>query len=241
MKLLGALGIDWKIFLIQAVNFLILFLILKWLFFRPFIEALRKEKKKIEEIKNGKEEIQRRKEEMQKREEEIIQKAKEKTKQIIEEGEEISEREKERIVDRTEREVRQILKEAQEKAKVEVGKIREREKERVLIKAKEALSKALSASFTKELHKKFLREVVSELKELNFEKISKKKIVQVIVISAFPLTKDEEKDISDFLFLKLKNPAFQKKLDPELIAGIKLLIDEFLIDGSLKSRIEKAI
>ncbi|NCF75197.1 MAG: hypothetical protein GWO87_01780 [Xanthomonadaceae bacterium] len=51
MKLLGALGLDWKIFLIQILNFLILFFILKWLFFKPFIAALKKEKAKAKEIK----------------------------------------------------------------------------------------------------------------------------------------------------------------------------------------------
>ncbi|RLE06584.1 MAG: hypothetical protein DRJ06_07530, partial [Candidatus Aminicenantes bacterium] len=66
MKLLGALGINWKILLIQALNFLVLFLILKWLFFKPFITALKRDKKKIEEIHRAREEIQRKREEMEK-------------------------------------------------------------------------------------------------------------------------------------------------------------------------------
>ena len=41
MKLLGALGLDWKILIIQSINFLILFFILEKLFFKPFVQAFK--------------------------------------------------------------------------------------------------------------------------------------------------------------------------------------------------------
>lgn len=58
MKLLGALGIDWKIMIIQAINFLVLFLILERMFFRPFIKTIKDEKIKEEEIENSKKQIE---------------------------------------------------------------------------------------------------------------------------------------------------------------------------------------
>lgn len=243
MRLLGALGIDWKIFLIQCVNFLVLVLILKKLFFKKFIAALREEKKKEERIKNGEIELQREKQEMERREKEIIKKAKEKTKQIIEEGEEVSEKEKERIMNRTEEEVAVILKEARIRAKEEVKKMKEEEKREMLIMVKNVVKRVLSRSFTKKLHKAFIDETIGELKNLDFNKIKGKEITQIIAISAFPLEKEEKKEISDFLFSKLKNPVFKEKVDPGLIAGMRILIDEslFLVDGSMESRIDKII
>lgn len=241
MQLLGKLGIDWKILLAQIINFLILLWFLGKFLYKPILKNLEERAKRAKKIKEKEKEVQREKAEAQKREEEIVRKAKEKTKQIIEEGKEISKKEKERIINRAEEEVRQILKEARARAEVEVEKIKEAEKKEVLKKTEEVVKKALSASFTKELHEKFLKETMEELEKLDFNKISRREVIQVLVISAFPLSKEAEKTIADFLFSKLKNPAFQEKVDPELIAGIKVSMDGFLVDGSLKAKIEKAV
>jgi F-type H+-transporting ATPase subunit b len=241
MEFLGKLGIDFKLLIAQIINFLVLLWLLKILLYKPILRKLKERAKKAEEIAKGEKEIQRKKEEIQKKEEEIIQKAKEKTKQILEEGEEISKKEKERILKRAEEEVREILKNAREKAEVEVEKMKAKEKEEILKKAKETLEKVLSESFSRALHQKYLKEVIEELEKLDFKKIEEKEIVQVLVVSAFPLRKEEEKEISDFLFSKLKNLHFQEKVDPNLLAGIKISLNGFLIDGSLKRKIEKAL
>ena len=241
MQLLGALGIDWKVFLIQAINFLLLFFILKWLFFKPFIKAVQEEKQKSEEMKNAQEEIKRQQEEIKKQEEEMIRQAKEKTRQIIEEGEGISREEKERILKRAEEEAKQILEISKEKAKVEVEKSKEEEKKRIVEIAEKIIKKAINASFNKKLHNEFLREAIDELKSLDFEKLKDKEIVQVTVISAFLLEEEERKEISDFLFSKIRNLSFREKIDPSLLAGVRILMDDYSIDISLKSKIYKSI
>jgi len=241
MKLLGSLGIDWKVFLIQVINFLLLFIILKWLFFKPFIKAVKEEKEKSKKIENAQEEIEKQKQEIEKKEEDIIKQAKEKTKQIIEEGEEISNEEKGRILKRTEEEARQIIKTSREKAKIEVEKSKEKEKEKNIETAKAIVKNVFSRSFNRELDQKFSKEAIEELKKLDFEKFKNKDIIQVTVISAFLLEDKERKEISNFLFSKLENPSFQEKIDPSLLAGMKILIGDYLIDASLNSKIEKSI
>ena len=240
MKLLGALGLDWKVFLIQVLNFLILLFLLKWLFFDKFITALKNDKKKAEEIEQGKKEIQRKKEEILKEQERITKETKEKTKQILEEGKEISYEEKERILKRTEEEVSGILEEAKERAKVESEEIKSKEKIEIKNKAKKAIKRVLSSSIFKKLHQGYVDEVINELKKADIEKI-KEEVISVTVVSAFPLKKYEKKKLADFLFSKLKNPRFQEKIDKDLIAGIKIFIGDFLIDGSLERKIEEAM
>ncbi len=241
MKLLGALGIDWKILLIQSLNFLVLFLILKWLFFKPFIAALKRDKKKIEEIHRAREEIQRKREEMEKEEEKIIQEAKKKAREIIQENERITEKEREEMVEKIEKETRAILKRARERARIEAEKIKKEEKEEILKKTKEILKEILSKSFTNQMHRNLVKEIIEKLKRTDFSKVEKKEIVLVRVVSAQPLEKKEKKEISDLLFEKLKNPAIKSEVNPNLIAGIKLIMGEFLIDESLASKIEKAV
>jgi len=238
MKLLGALGIDWKIFLIQTLNFLALFFILKWVFFDKFIAALKKEEKKEKDIKEGKQDIQRKKAEMKKMEEQIVQRAKEKAKDIIEENKEISEEEGKKMLEKTEREMRGILKGAREQGEKEIDIMKEKEKGEMLEKTKEVIEKILPRFFTKELHIRFIKETIEKLKKVNLSKIKEQKITSVTVISAFPLTKEEKKMLSQFFFKKLKNSSFQEKVDPRLIAGIKVILDDFVIDGSLKAKVE---
>jgi len=241
MKLLGALGIDWKILLIQALNFLVLFLILKWLFFKPFIAALKRDKKKIEEIHRAREEIQRKREEMEKEEEKIIQEAKKKAREIIQENERVTEKEREEMVEKIEKETRAILKRARERARIEAEKIKKEEKEEILKKTKEILKEVLSKSFTNQMHRNLVKEIIEKLKRTDFSKVEKEGVVLVRVVSAHPLGKEEKKEISDLLFEKLKNPAVKNEVNPNLIAGIKLIMGEFLIDESLASKIEKAV
>ncbi len=90
MKVLGALGIDFKTLLIQALNFLVLFLILKWLFFKPFIRALKKEKKATDQLKKSQEEMIRQKENWQKEREKALLKARAKVEAILAEAGKIS-------------------------------------------------------------------------------------------------------------------------------------------------------
>ena len=241
MKILGTLGIDWKIFLIQTVNFLILFWILKKLFFKRFIAALKKEKLRQKMIKDGKIDLEREKREMEKREDEIIRKTREKTRQVIEEEKKVSDEEKERIMKRTEKEVKTILREARERAGIEVKKLREGEEGKVLEVSREILGQVLSTSFSREMHHNYIKETIKELKRVDFSKFKGRDIVQVTVISAVPLGAKEQKEISGILFGKLRNSAFQQKIDSGIIAGIKIFIGGFLLDGSLESKIKKAL
>ena len=243
MSLLGALGIDWKIFLIQVLNFLILFWILKKLFFKRFIAALKKEKEKSIRIQQGEQEIEKEKVEMKKREEEIIRKAKEKTSQIIAEGKEISEKEKERILKRTEEEVRAILKESRERAKRDIELMKEKEKREIVNKAERVVGEVLSSTLSRELQRKYLDEIISELKKIDFSTIKGKEVVVVKIISAFLLDREDKKKLLDFLYARLHNVYFKEEIDPSLIAGLKIFVgdNKFLVDVSLKKKIEELV
>ncbi len=241
MKFLGKLGIDFKLLFAQIINFLVLLWLLQQILYKPIIKNLEERTRKAKKIEEGEREIQRKKEEMEKKEEEIIQAAKRKTKQIIEEGKEISEKEKERVLKRVGEEVGEILKKARERAKFEVEKIKSKEEEKILEKTDSVLEEVLSRAFSRELHRKYIDETIEEMKKVDFGKVKNKEIISVLVVSAYPLSQKEEKQISNFLFSKLKNPHFEEKTDSSLIAGIKVEINGFLIDGSLKGKIKKAI
>ena len=241
MKLLGALGIDWKTFLIQAGNFLVLFLILKWLFFDSFIKAIKKEKEKAERISRGERDLQKKKEEIEKQEEEIIRRARKRAEEIIMENEKVTEKERENILQKMEAETREVLKEARKRAEAEVEKMKRREEEEIIERTKDILKDVLSRSFSQRLHQEYTRETIDKLERLDFGNLGEKEIITVSVASAYPLDRKYKKRISDFLFSKLKNPVLKESLDRGLIAGIKITMGDFIIDGSLREKIKRAI
>jgi F-type H+-transporting ATPase subunit b len=241
MELLGKLGIDFKLLIAQIINFLVLLWLLKIFLYGPLVRVLERRSNKAREIEEGDRDIQRKKEEMEKKEEEIIQQTKEKTRQIIEEGREISREEKERVLRRAEEETREIVRKTREKAEMEAERIKADEKEEILKNTKRILGDVLSKSFSKELHRKYIEETMDSLKKVDFKKIARREVISVTVVSAYPLSKQEEKKISSLLFRRLKNPAFQEKVDSDLLAGIKVVVDGFSIDGSLKEKIRKLI
>jgi F-type H+-transporting ATPase subunit b len=242
MEFLGKLGIDFKLLIAQIINFLVLLWLLKAFLYKPLLKNLQERFKKAREIEQAEKEIQKKREVLKDTEEEMIKRTKEKTSQIIEQGKIISKEEKERILSRTEAEMHEILKGAREKVKFELEKAKAEEKEEIFKKTRDVLEKILSKSFFGDLHKKYTGEAIKELKKVNLRELRDKEIISVTIISAYPLAKEESKQISDLFFQKLANPVFEEKIDPSLIAGIKVVMDRFiLIDASLKEKIEKAI
>jgi F-type H+-transporting ATPase subunit b len=239
MEFLGKLGIDFKLLISQIINFLVLLWLLKIFLYKPLIKNLEERAKKAKEITEGEKEIQRKKEEMEEREEEMIRKTKEKTRQILETAATISKEERERILEKTEKEVREILKEAREKAELRIKKVKEEEKEIIKAEAINILKQVLSSSFSRELHHKYTEDALEELERVDFKKIKEKGFKSIIITSAFSLTKEEKNKIKNILSTHLDTSVFEEKINPALIAGISLNIDDFFIDGSLQGKINE--
>ncbi|MFH1180861.1 MAG: F0F1 ATP synthase subunit B [bacterium] len=158
------LGINWKILIGQIVNFAILFYLLKRFAFKPFLALLEKRRVKIEDgMKKSAEaeaSLQRIKElgrtllaEKEKKASELIKKgelrAKEMEKKIIEEAEE----EKSRIIDAAKKTMDKEI-------------VREREaREKKMVEGVFFLAeKFLKEKHNQENDKKFIEELVSDLK-----------------------------------------------------------------------------
>ena len=241
MKLLGALGIDWRVFLIQVLNFVVLFWILKVLFYKPFITAIKRERKKAEDIKNGKEKLQAEEEEMRKREQEIIRQARIKAQGILAKTRTISQEEKGKIIQRTTEEIKKILEDAKKKAQVIIEESQEQNKQKIIQKSEEIVQKVLSESLSQDIHQRYLKEAVSNLSKLDLNKVKATDVDVITVVSAFPLSKEDKQLISNVLFKKLGTAAFRTEINKKLLLGIKIISNDFIIDSSLQDKVDKVI
>lgn len=81
------------------------------------------------------------------------------------------------------------------------------------------------------------QEIIKEVKKIEQEKKDKK---TVEIITARPLKAEEEQTLFESINDCLgKNVEFKKAVDQGLISGLVIKVDDVVIDGSVKKRLEK--
>ena len=125
--LLGQLGINWKLFLSQAVNFFILLIVLRQFVYKPLIEVIKKRTAKIKEGLEKAEEADVRLKEIDNIGKEKIKQAEQKGIEIIkitEEKAKVLEKELQEKTDKKQQEINELLKQSFKKQQEEVqGKV----------------------------------------------------------------------------------------------------------------------
>lgn len=66
------------------------------------------------------------------------------------------------------------------------------------------------------------------------------KVKEGIITTARPLSEDEKREVKNMLEKKLKKQVVLKeKIDPSLVGGATILIDDLLIDGSISGNLNR--
>jgi len=249
MKILGELGIDWKIFLIQILNFLILFFILKRLFFKNFITALKEEKAKTKEIQELKANISQEKANWQKEKEKEILAMKEKINKVLAKAEMFANKIKEENKGKFLEEEKKLL----EKINNQSQAITDECKRKMVKDYEEKIFSGIIEIFETEFSKRSKMEIqdgfwISFLKKV--EAIEDKEIVQifqirkstptVLVYSSFPLSKAQKNDLQ--IVLKRKLPAEElinntSKNNLQVVAKRKLPPPKLIIKEKIKKEL----
>lgn len=161
MNLLEAFGLNWKIFLGQVINFLILVYLLKKFVFPSFLKILSEREKTI---KNGIEKQKEAEEKLkmaEKEREKILKEAKEKAEMILKEVEQISQKEREKILLEAEKEKEIILEKAKKIAESEMKKrereIMEKNLELVFLLTEKILKEKIDQKKEREIIERFLK------------------------------------------------------------------------------------
>lgn len=213
MRILGALGLDWKIFLIQATNFLILFLILKWIFFKPFIASMQEEKEKAEEIKKAKESISQEKEKWQKEKAEEILKTKKKVDAILTDTEMFAEKIKKENKESFLEEQRKLLEKVSHQSQAIADEYKKSAlknyREKTFSTLIETLKTTLSIQAKTDIQNSFWPSFIKKIDALKKEEIIQmlqryeNKIPPLTIYSSLSLTKTQKDDLQIILKRKL--------------------------------------
>ena len=146
MEALANLGIDWKLFLAQAVNFLILLFILRRYAYRPMLEFLEKRSDRIEKGLKDAEAATKKLSEMGEKEKKVLKDARHEAKALIEAAEiSAKKRDAERLAE-TELKTKRFLEEARTKI--------EDEKKKSIAEVKQEIAEVVALSVEKILKEK---------------------------------------------------------------------------------------
>jgi F-type H+-transporting ATPase subunit b len=153
MEVLAKLGVDWKLLLAQAVNFAVLFWVLRRFAYQPMLDFLEQRSARIEQGLKDAEAAQAKLREMETKEQAVLTEARSEAKNIIALAEgSAKKRDAEHMV-ATEAKVQRLLAEAQTKI--------QEEKDKVMGEAKTEIGELVLLSV-----EKILREIISKFQFL---------------------------------------------------------------------------
>ncbi|OGD66684.1 ATP synthase F0 subunit B [Candidatus Berkelbacteria bacterium RIFCSPHIGHO2_12_FULL_36_9] len=110
-----SIGIDFKTLFVQIINFLLLFLILRWLLYRPILNILDERKKKIEDSLALAEKTKKESEELDQKTRATIEDTKKEALGILEEAKKQGEKTKNELLAQTNRDADILMKKTEER------------------------------------------------------------------------------------------------------------------------------
>jgi len=164
MDLIDKLGIDLKLLIAQAVNFLILLAILTKLVYRPILKLLDKRKKMIEQNVEDTKKIEERLTKIEEEKEKIISDASKKAMEAIEKAKKEAEEEKQKILMNAKKEISSLA----ERYRAQL----QEEKKQLTQEVKAEVAALIIASSEKILRKEFKKDDQKRLEEAIKDELS---------------------------------------------------------------------
>jgi F-type H+-transporting ATPase subunit b len=163
MGILENLGINWKVLIGQAINFLILLFLMKKFVFPRFFILLKERREKIEEGIRKLEEAKKKSEMIEIEREKILNEAKEKVDLMRKEAGERAKLKEAKIIERAEKEKEKIIEEAKRMGQNEIEKLKEdfsrKNLEFALMLAEKILAKKIDLEDDKKIIFESLKEI----------------------------------------------------------------------------------
>jgi F-type H+-transporting ATPase subunit b len=163
MGTLENLGINWKVLIGQAINFLILLFLMKKFVFPRFFILLKERREKIEEGIRKLEEAKKKSEMVEIEREKILREAKEKIDLMMKEAEKRAKLKEAKIIEMAEKEKEKIIEEAKRMGQNEIEKLKEdflKESLKIsFLLAEKILGKKIDEKEDKKLIMEFLNQI----------------------------------------------------------------------------------
>lgn len=234
-----ALGINSGYLLVQILNFIILFLVLKRWVYDPLLNVLTKRRQTIAE---GLENARIAAEQRANAEEEaakIITEAQAKAAEIVREATTRADASAQDIKSNAEAEAQKILELARVEAEKEKASVLEKMRPQIVSLAVTATQKLLGEALDEKRQHALLKEFFSGVKESKVVLLDEKEVLEgeTEVISALPLTQEEQEVIRNDL-LKKGSQSVNFRVDPGILGGLVIKAGSKLLDNSMAGKLD---
>lgn len=231
----------WQLVLIQVVTFLALIFFLRMLFHRHLNSALKRlqrlQQENLEREEALKEELDKAKEEHRLE----VASGKEEAKRLVGVAKAEAQRLRGDLTDQAKKEAKRIIEETEAKTVKMEQEFRSRMQDEAVHLSEEMIKYTFTDEGREKLQQQLLDEVIEELRKVDKERL-KVGAGQGLVISAFPLTPQQQKSLKVVLEEKVGHPVeLGEKRDPEIISGMLIKLGDLEIDGSLRNKLRKVI
>jgi F-type H+-transporting ATPase subunit b len=230
-----------QLLIIQAVTFIGLLVLLRFLFYKQLGTAVTRLKHLHEENLAKEEELKKELEAIKLEREKELERARQESERLIKEARTKSEK----ISANMESEAKKQAQELAEKTKADLGKMEKDLAKKYMDEAIEASMEIFKAVFSEQsqeaLQHELISELIAEVKNLGEDKfVVKSKDAKVI--SAYPLTGAEKEKLAHILSGKTGlSVELKETKNPDLIAGLVIQMGALTIDGSLKNKLKKVV
>jgi len=148
---------------------------------------------------------------------------------------------KEQVVNEARQKSEEIVGQAERTCEVLKNEIHDRIKQQSTEKACALIQNALPDTFRSQLHTMWMEE--AEEAEFNLGRLNlPDKVKEVKLASAFPLTEKQKHTLHEKLKKRFGNGVkISHDVDTKLLAGLVVTIDNVVIDGSLKDKVQRQI
>ena len=164
MEILKDFGVNWILLLAQVVNFLIVFIILKKVLYKPFLSMLKRREEKVSEGLKAAEEGRKLLEEAIVREKEMLRKTQETSAKIIKDAKSQAKEQAQEIEDTAKKQSEKILADAREKIEQETREASEKLESDIGKIAVAMLEKTLSQVLERKEKSEIIKRVSQRLK-----------------------------------------------------------------------------
>jgi F-type H+-transporting ATPase subunit b len=246
LEALGALGVNGPFLLSQIVNFLILFLALRFLLWKPMLKMFNERKQRIAQGLEDAEQARRERERAQAEYDERIKQAERKREEILAEAVEEGGQAKAEALAQARAQAERIVAEGKETVERERQQMLAELRSQVATLSIAAANKLIGEALDEQRQRRLIEEFFSGIRHkrvvvLDEEGIAWAKrsgVMRAQVISALPLTEEEQGVVAENLAVQLgEPPELEFAVDPSILGGLVLKVGDRLIDGSVAGRL----
>jgi F-type H+-transporting ATPase subunit b len=246
LEALGALGVNGPFLLSQIINFLILFLALRFLLWKPMLKMLNERKQRIAQGLEDAEQARKNRERAQAEYEERIKQAEQEREEILARAAEEGEQASAETLAQARAQAERIVAEGKETVEQERQQMLVELRSQVAALSIAAANKLVGEALDEQRQRRLIDEFFGGIKAGRVVVLEEQEIEQIeagelkaLVTSALPLTEDEQRVVASGLADELgQEPAIEFRIDPAILGGLVIKIGDKVVDGSVGGRLE---